>query len=120
MEYLSQEGFRPKEEQFGIYFKNQGLAFLIHWDEEDRSFLRICLPGIFSSDENNRNDVLEVLNKINYERKVVKGILVDDDVWVSTEQLLDSTPNYEDIIPRTLDMLIEARDRFYEYLRNWS
>ena len=116
--YLMSEGLQPKEENFGFFFRYQMLSFLIHWDEEDELFLRISLPSIFSADENNRSDVLEALNQVNLERKVVKGLLVaNGDVWVVAEELLDSTPNYEDIIPRTLGMLLQAREVFYENLR---
>lgn len=116
--YLISEGLQPKEEQFGFYFKYQMLSFLIHWDENDARFLQILLPSIFSVDENNREDVLETINKINIERKVVKCLLINDSVSIVAEQLLDTTPNYQDIIPRTLGMLRQARDGFYENLSN--
>lgn len=116
-EYLAQEGLRPQVEDFGIYFRYQMLNFLIHWDEDDALFLKISVPSIFETDENNRGDALEALNTVNLERKVVKGFIIDNNVWITAEQLLDSTPNYDDIIPRTLTMLIQARDCFYESLR---
>lgn len=116
-EYLAQEGLRPQEEDYGLYFRYQMLTFIIHWDEEDAFFLRISMPAIFATDENNRVDVLEAINKVNLERKVIKCLLVDNDVWVASEQLLDTTPKYEDIIPRTLDALLGARMGFYEHLR---
>jgi hypothetical protein len=117
-EFLCNEGLRPQEEDFGFYFRYQMLNFLIHWDEEDELFLKISLPGIFSTDENNRIDALEAINTVNIERKVVKGLIYDDSVWLTAEQLLDTTPNFEDIIPRTLGMLMQARSEFYDALRN--
>ena len=121
IEHLSNEGLRPQEKSAGtatvIMFKYQMLTFIICWDEDDARFLRICVPSIFSCDENNRNDVLEVLNRINYENKIVKCILADDDVWVVAEQLLDSSPVYKDIIDRTLDSLVMAVEEFFEDLR---
>ena len=116
-EYLAEEGLRPQEEDYGFYFRYQMLTFIIHWDEEDAFFLRISMPTIFASDENNRGDVLEAINKVNLERKVIKCLLVDNEVWVASEQLLDTTPQYADIIPRTLDALLGARMGFYEHLR---
>ena len=53
-EYLAEEGLRPQEEDYGFYFRYQMLTFIIHWDEEDAFFLRISMPAIFASDENNR------------------------------------------------------------------
>ena len=115
-DYLISEGLQPKEEQFGFYFRYQMLSFLINWDEHDARFLQIFLPSIFNVDENNREDVLEAINATNIERKVVKCVLHGDSVSIVAEQLLDTTPNYQDIIPRTLGMLRQARDGFYENL----
>lgn len=117
-EFLAEEGFRPQETPFGIYFKCEGLNFLIHWDEEDAFFLSISLPSIASTDENNRVDALEALNIVNMNRKVIKGVIADGDVWITAEQLLDTDPNYKDIIPRTIGMLMQGRDAFYEAMKN--
>ena len=117
-EYLAEEGFRPQEEDYGFYFRYQMLSFLIHWDEDDELFLKISLPGIFSTDENNRVDALEAVNEVNVGRKVVKALIYDNSVWLTAEQLLDTTPKFEDIVPRTLGMLMQARESFYDALRS--
>lgn len=117
MEFLAKEGFRPQDEDFGIYFRYEMLTFLIHWDADDEQFVKISLPGIFDTDENNRVEALEAANVVNLERKVVKAVIAGDSVWVTAEQLLDSTPNYEDIVPRTLHMLLQARAAFYEAIK---
>ena len=116
-EYLKSEGLMPKDKDYGFFFRYQMLSFYIQWSESDERFLKISLPSIFSVDENNRQDVLEVANKIGLERKVVKCVVPEDDVWIVAEQLMDSNPNFEDIIPRTLNMLVQARDVFYEKLK---
>lgn len=116
-EYLANEGLRPQKEEYGIYFRYQMLNFGIFWDEEDDHFLRISIPNIFEVDDNNRIDALTVTNILNMERKVIKAMVTDSGVWVSAEQLLDQNPVYEDIVPRTLGMLLEARHSFFEHLR---
>lgn len=118
LEYLATEGLRPHKEEFGIHFRYQMLDFLIFWDEGDDHFLRVSIPNIFDVDDNNRFDILMVCNEINKERKVIKAIATDDSVWITAEQLLDQTPVYQDIIPRTLGMLLEARTEFFEKLKN--
>jgi hypothetical protein len=117
-EYLANEGLRPQKEDFGIFFRYQMLNFIIHWDEEDDHFIRFSIPNIFDVDDNNRLDVLMVCNALNMERKVIKAITAQESVWITAEQLLDQTPVYDDIIPRTLGMLLEARADFYEKLKN--
>lgn len=117
-EYLFSEGLRPQEEDYGFFFRYQMLSYLIHWDKDDARYLKISLPSIFTVDENNRTDALEAINTVNLNRKVIKAILVDENVWITAEQLLDKSPEYKDIIPRTLDMLLQGRDIFYETMRN--
>lgn len=118
-EYLLNEGLRPQEEDFGFFFRYQMLSFLIHWDKDDKHFLKISLPSIFDVDENNYADALEAVNTVNIERKVIKALVINkESVWITAEQLLDTTPDYKDIIPRTLDMLLQGRECFYETLRN--
>lgn len=118
-EYLLNEGLRPQEEDFGFFFRYQMLSFLIHWDKDDQHYLKISLPAIFDVDENNHVDALEAVNTVNCDLKVIKAIVVNtNSVWLTAEQLLDTTPDYKDIIPRTLDMLLLGRECFYETLRN--
>jgi hypothetical protein len=118
LEYLATEGLRPNKEEFGIHFRYQMLDFLVFWDEGDDHFLRVSIPNIFDVDDNNRFDVLMVCNELNKQRKVIKAIATEDSVWITAEQLLDQTPVYQDIIPRTLGMLLEARTDFFEKLKN--
>ena len=116
-QFLKEQGLVPEERDYGIFFRYQMLNFLIIIDENDDQFLRISLPGIFDVDENNRIDVQEACNRTCNRMKVSKCYVPDDDVWVSAEQLIDSDPNYEDIVPRLLTILIQSRDAFYEEIR---
>ena len=116
MSYMSSQGLQPQDTDFGIYFKYQMLNFLIFWDEEDYLFLRICLPNIFDVDDDNRTDALEACNTVTYEMKVAKCFINDGSVWVATEQLLDSTPEFDDIIPRSLNILTQGRREFYSHM----
>ena len=115
--YLSSQGLQPKTEDFGIYFKYQMLNFFVFWNEGDELFLKICLPDIFDVDENNRAEVLEATNAVTRDMKVAKCFVPEDDVWITTEQLLDTTPDYGDIIPRSLRILIQARHEFYDNIK---
>ena len=116
-EYLANDGLRPEKTDFGIYFRYNMCSFAIFWDEDDAQFLSITMPGIFDVDDNNRFDALAAANIVNCERKVVKASVNDDSVWLQCEQLLDETPVFSDIVPRSLNMLTQARDIFYQKLR---
>lgn len=114
--YLTSEGLQPQDKDYGIFFKYQMLNFLVFWRDTDEHFLKIALPGIYDVDENNRVDVLEACNETTKGIKVAKCFIPEDDVWVTAEQLLDTDPNFADVIPRTLRILMDARDEFYEQI----
>lgn len=115
-DYLASEGLRAQEKDYGFSFRYEMKNFIIHWDEDDELFLAVIMPCIFEVDENNRNDVLEIANKISNTRKVVKCTLHDEEVWLQAEFLIDSDPGFGDIIPRSLNMLIQAQQLFYQEL----
>ncbi len=114
--YLTSEGLQPQERDYGIFFKYQMLSFLVFWRDDDERFLKIALPGIYDVDENNRIDVLEACNEATKNIKVAKCFIPEDSVWVTAEQLLDTDPNFSDVIPRTLHILMDARQEFYDQI----
>lgn len=104
-EYLSIEGYRPQEEDGTMAFKAEDLTYFIFKDDNDEQFLNINLPGVFQVDENNALEVLAACNRVNNDQKVVKAIVKNDSVWICLEQLLDSDPQFDDIIPRSIQMI---------------
>jgi hypothetical protein len=115
--YLSSEGLRPKETDFGYVFEYQNLTFFIIWDDKDDQYLKIALPGIFNVDDNNRDDALVAVNEVNKEWKVIKSVVTDDEVWVVAEQFVDKDPKLSDLVPRTINILMGGRMSFYEYMQ---
>ena len=116
--YLSSEGLRPQETDFGYVFEYQNLTFFIIWDDKDDQYLKIALPGIFNVDDNNRDDALVAVNEVNKEWKVIKSVVTDDEVWVAAEQFVDKDPNLSDLVPRTINILMGGRMSFYEYMQS--
>lgn len=114
--YLTSEGLRPQETDFGFVFEYSNLTFFIFWDDDDDQYLKLALPGIYNVDDNNRDDALYAANKVNIEWKVIKAVVHDDEVWVVAEQLIDKDPNLSDLVPRTIKILVSGRKSFYEHL----
>lgn len=114
--YLKSEGLRPEETDFGFVFEYNKLTFFIFWDDDDDQYLKLALPGIYNVDDNNRDDALYAANKVNIEWKVIKAVVLDDEVWVVAEQLIDKDPNLSDLVPRTIKILQSGRTSFYEHL----
>ena len=91
LNYLREEGFCPKEEEYGLAFKCEGLNFIFFYDEDDDQYFRLMMPGIFDVTEENFPAVLLAMNKVNSEMKVVKAYTpVPDAVWIGFEVIVDS------------------------------
>ena len=117
-DYLKQQGLVPTEEEFGISFKYQMADFLILSDDDDQQFFRLAMPGIYSCTPENRLGTLEAINVTNNDMKVIKAsIFGETNVWLFFEQLLDSTPVFNDIIPRGINILLAGQQKFFNALK---
>ena len=117
-DYLKQQGLVPTEEEFGISFKYQMADFLILSDDDDQQFFRLAMPGIYSCTPENRLETLEAINVTNNDMKVIKAsIFGETNVWLFFEQLLDSTPVFNDIIPRGINILLAGQQKFFDALK---
>ena len=118
LNYLREEGFCPKETEYGLDFKCEGKTFVFFYDEGDEQYFRLMMPGIFDVTEENFPAVLLALNKVNSEMKVVKAYTpVPDAVWIGFEVLVDSTPVLADFVPRGINMLRAAQRKFYDAIQ---
>ena len=117
-DYLKQQGLVPTEEEFGISFKYQMADFLILSDNDDQQFFRLAMQGIYSCTPENRLETLEAINVTNNDMKVIKAsIFGETNVWLFFEQLLDSTPVFNDIIPRGINILLAGQQKFFNALK---
>lgn len=115
---MVESGYSPKETDFGFVFNHKNLTFLIFWDDNDNQYLKLALPGIYNVDDNNKLNSLKAANEVNKEWKVIKAVVTSDEVWVVAEQLIDKDPNFPDLIPRTIQILMSGRKSFYEHLES--
>jgi hypothetical protein len=118
LEFLKQQGFCPEvdSDDGNILFKYQMKNFLFINNDEDELFFQLILPGIFDITEENRELVLDAINKVNVSVKVIKCCIINDEVWIFFENLLDSSPEVSDIIPRALNILQGAQLEFYKHI----
>lgn len=118
LDYLKEEGFCPKEDEYGIDFKCEGRAYAFIYEDNDDQFFRLMMPNIFDVTDENRDVVLKALNETNSNMKVVKAYTpIPQAVWVSFEVLVDSTPVLDDIVPRAIGMLRTGQQVFYEAIQ---
>lgn len=119
--WLMENGVRFEEKDYGLTFKYQGGYFIIGNNSKDSQYFNIVMPGIFDFGDNPdvpRIKVLEALNKINADYKVVKAVCDQEDCWLTTEIFIDSTPDVEDYFERLLNILHQSRMEFFQILRN--
>lgn len=74
--------FQEDEDGEALYFCYQGGNFMIKVPKSDRNWLGLVFPNVYDVVEEKREYVLEILNRINLERKSVKAFLVKNSVWL--------------------------------------
>lgn len=110
-EYLANEGFRYDIDEDGdVHFKYEGTNLFFTADPDDPQFFRIIMPNIYEL-ENNRVKVLEAINTVVRDMKVLKAFLIEDRLWLSVEIFIDSTPEVDDFFQRCVGLLKAGRER---------
>ena len=118
--YLKAQGVVATKNDVGLNFTFEGWNFLLWNDVDDPLFFRLILPGVFDVTDDNFAKAIMACNNINWNYKVVKAVLYDYEdgkekgasVWMCYEQVLDTTPPMEELIPRAVHSLIAAAEAF--------
>ena len=129
-EYLKSQGLMPRiDEDNDIVFKYQMLNFIFFNNDDDEQYFRLMMPAIFEVTEDNEEMILQAMNDVNGNIKVVKLYTMDIDdeegksstsVWIAFEILADSTPEIGDIVPRAISLLKGARIAFLAKLEEMA
>ena len=95
----------------GYYlFHYEGLSFLWLYNEDDEQFFNLSLPGILDIDDDNREVVRAVTDKVNSTIKYVKAYPASpDSLWLFYERKLMDEPDYEDIITHMIIQLERSK-----------
>ena len=72
------------------------------------------MPNIYSpNNASERERAYKICNELTREVKCLKAFVVDENhVWLSTEILIDHTPELDDFMDRLLAILHQGRNRF--------
>lgn len=110
--WLNSQGFRCNLDEDGdAFFKYEGANMYVSVDKQDPLFLKIVMPSIYEV-ENNYVKVLEAVNKVTAQIKVVKALLIQNRVHLVIEMFVDTTPEVDDFFERCCDILIASRREF--------
>ena len=124
VKFLKENKIEPDKTEFGLRFFLENWSFLLWDDPNDPSFFRLTLPGIFDVTDDNFAEAIIACNQINLDYKVVKALIYSFDgengneeemnVWICFEQILDSTPEVVDLVPRAVNSMINAAHDFVQ------
>ena len=118
--YLKSQGIVATKNELGLNFSYEGWNFLLWNDADDPMFFRLILPGVFDVTDDNYAEAIMACNNVNWNYKVVKAVLYEFEdehdngasVWMCFEQVLDSNPQVEELVPRAIHSLIAAAEAF--------
>ena len=113
-QFLSNEGYKYDIDGDGdIHFKYEGINLYFTVDNNDQKYFRLIMPNIYQL-EGNRTKVLEAINTVARDLKVIKAYLIEDRLWLAVELFIDSTPELEDFFPRCMGLLKAGREKIAE------
>lgn len=124
VKFLKENKIEPENTEYGLRFFLENWSFLLWDDPEDPTFFRLTLPGVFDVTDDNFAEAIIACNQVNIDYKVVKALIYSFDgekedeeemnVWICFEQVLDSTPEVSDLMPRAVNSMINAAHDFVQ------
>lgn len=114
LEHLREEGFAPRlDDDNDVVFKYEGKTFFLSCDDEDEPFFRMLLPAFWDIEsEEEECRVLKAVTTVNTRMKVVKLIVMRQNVWASVELFLDPFESFKSFFVRCLDLLVSGMHEF--------
>jgi len=114
---LKMLGFQVEEiDDFGYGFLYEGINFLYMPNDEDEEFLSISIPAVLEVNEENKEAVYLLMDKINLTRKYVKANMLADSMWLFYERELIGGEDMEKLVSRMIFHLETAIQFFYKQM----
>lgn len=111
---LSQQEIESWVDEDGdVQFEYDDKSYFIGIYEDDPEFFQLSLFNIWPIESTiEATQVLNALDVVNRDHKVVKGYTIDDNVWLAVELFISSPFESATIITRSIEALEEAVDTF--------
>lgn len=111
--FLVDEGFRPTDKYEYFVFDCKGRTFIYDKNEDDEYYFQLILPNIYKFDEETKLDVLNEINRINSEYKVVKACFSqNNNVYLCVEVFMNADSNIKPVFQRSLYVMMQAYHSF--------
>jgi hypothetical protein len=116
LQQLHQMGFETNViEKIGHVFHYEDLSVLYMPNEDDEDFLQLAIPQVFDVTDENREEVSNIIERINLMLKYVKlGIVDRESVWIYYEHKLFGSEDMEMV----LEHIIRTLHFTYHILNN--
>ena len=109
-QWLFNEGYKSEIDSDGdLVFKYQGATLVCPASADDPLYLQIVMPCIYTIENGERTKVLEAIDALCRERKCIKAFTVGENVFLTLEMMMDSSPEVDDFFERCCTMLVQGR-----------
>ena len=103
-----------------VKFRLDGLVFLFQFrEEDDPRFIRLLLPKI-EDFEGNEGIIIKRMIDVTSSIKVVKSVIINNEVWLVAEQFMASNENVNQVFERMIDVLKIAYHHYASAAMNSS
>ena len=107
------------EAETAIFFERNGFQYTFACEKSDPYYFRIILPNILKVNDENKQEILLLVNSINLKFKVAKSFILEDkNVWISVESFVYSTSNMDELFDRMFTLYEDVLNEYKEYLNS--
>jgi hypothetical protein len=112
---LQADGFMPSYNNADILFKYEGKLLVIHDNESDQNYINLSMPNIHDiKSDSDLIECLKIADQLNGKFKVVKIYTYFGGIWISVQLFIESSPNLDEILMRSISVCKLAQQEFYE------
>lgn len=99
-----------------VIFRKDGLSFLFQHSTDDPYYFRLSLPKIAQASE--IRNVHDIINELCIQYKVMKMTVVEDELWIITEQFVYCRENINSLFSRLISLIEEVFRAFREAIKH--
>jgi len=118
MDYLAAEGFRPRLDDYSVWFKNEGLSIEVSFTENDPHYF--CLISRFEYDKQDFENIVYLINEFLPQFKLGQAFVNDKTIGISADTLIYGMHNVIPAFKRVFGIHTHIVDSFGKELAQLS
>ncbi len=116
--YLAAEGFRPKRDDYSVWFKCEGIRIEVSFTENDPNYF--CLTSRFKYHEEDFRNIVYLINEFLPQFKLAQAFVNDTSVGISADTLIYGIHNVVPAFKRVFEQHTQIVDDFGKELNQLS